>query len=112
MSFQQWDIVQVEFSKRGAHPAVIISPNAIAAGSEVVNVLYCTSQRQSRLPKIMEVLLDQEDGLDWETFVYCDVIFSFRRDQLKARPQPGSVSKERRRQIRRKLVDIFGLLAE
>ena len=43
--------------KGGEHPAVLISHPDICARSAVVNVLFCTNQRQSRRPYPNEVTL-------------------------------------------------------
>jgi hypothetical protein len=78
-------------------------------GPKVVNVLYCTSQRQSRTAKATEVLLDQADGLDWQTFVDCSVLWSVQSDLLFGRR--GEVTPDRRNAIRDKVRDLF-LLSE
>ena len=44
-----------------------------------VNVLYCTSQRQSRKPDLFEVVLDVEDGFNWETFCDCSAMWLAQR---------------------------------
>ena len=112
MSWTQWDIASFEFPEPvGEHPVVIISNPDRAARASVVNVLYCTTQRQSRPPGREEVLLNSADGLDWETYCRCDHVFSVERSQLKRRPKHASVSTERRRQIAAKLVQSFRLQA-
>ena len=58
---------------KGEHPVVLISHTDFCAQS-IVNVLYCTSQRQSRPPKPYEVMLNGADGMDWETFCDCSRI--------------------------------------
>ena len=68
----QFDVWRCNFpAKGGEHPAILISHPDICARSAVVNVLYCTTQRQSRRPYPNEVMLDTEDGMDWETFCDC-----------------------------------------
>jgi len=42
----------------------------------VVNVLFCTSQRQSRQPYPYEVMLNGSDGLNWETFCDCSLMYA------------------------------------
>ena len=74
-----------------------------------MNVLYCTSQRQSRPPKPYEVMLNSADGLDWEKFCDCSILWSVPSTGIFGRY--GRVSSERRRAIRQKLRDIFRLLA-
>ena len=64
----QFDVWRFEFPEKGEHPVVLIShPDRCARGA-LINVLFCTSQRQSRAPHPYEVLLNGTDGMDWETF--------------------------------------------
>jgi mRNA-degrading endonuclease toxin of MazEF toxin-antitoxin module len=108
MNWMQWDIGSYEFpAPVGEHPVVIISNPDRASRAKVVNVLYCTSQRQARPPGPDEVLLNGSDGLDWETYCRCDHIFSVERDRIKALARPAKVSRERRRQISARIVEIF-----
>ena|SRR5437867_10838128 len=79
MSKQQWDIWALDFPGRGEHPAVLVSHPDRCARASIVNVLYCTSQRQSRKPYENEVVLNSADGLDWETFCVCDHMYSVER---------------------------------
>lgn len=110
MNWTQWDIGNFEFPQPiGEHPVVIISNPERAARSKLVNVLYCTSQRQSRPPGPDEVLLNGADGLDWETYCRCDHIFSVERDRVKARLNPAKVTISRRRQIAMKLIEMYRL---
>ena len=108
---KQWDICQHEFA-HGGHPAVVISPTALVENPDikVLNVLQCSSHRVGRLPADNEVMLDTEDGLEWETLVRCDTIHLVLRSELKA--GRGRVIRERRREIGRKIIQIFGLLVE
>jgi hypothetical protein len=57
-----------------------------------------------------EIILDQVDGMDWETLVRCDVIWLANKSELKL--HRGSVSPERRRAIGRKIIRLFGLWLE
>ena len=104
--FQVWRFV---FPKKGEHPVVLISHPDRCARGEVVNVLYCTSQRQSRSPKPFEVMLNGADGMDWETFCDCSLMFSVPSAALFGKR--GRVSTERRNAIREKLRDVFMLSA-
>jgi len=113
MSWTQWDIANFDFpAPVGEHPVIVISNPDRAAGAKLVNVLYCTTQRQSRLPGPDEVLLNSEDGFDWETLCRCDHIFSVERDRLKRRPKPSKVTLERRRQISARIIHLFRLQAQ
>ena len=104
----QFEVWRFDFPKRGEHPVVIISHDDFCAGA-VVNVLYCTSQRQSRTAYPYEVMLNGADGLDWETFCDCSTFFSVPAAALFGRR--GRVSLERRRAIRTKIRDVFRLSA-
>jgi mRNA-degrading endonuclease toxin of MazEF toxin-antitoxin module len=108
MSKQKWEIWTYDFPEKGAHPVVLISHPDRCARGKVVNVLYCTSQRQDRAAQPHEVLLNGVDGLDWNTFCICDLIYAVTIDDLRQRR--GKVSRERQASIRRKLIAIFGLL--
>ena len=108
MSWTQWEVANFDFpAPVGEHPVVIISNPDRAARAKLVNVLYCTTQRQARPPGLDEVLLNSADGLDWETYCRCDHIFSVETIRLKRRPKPASVSPERRRQISDRIVQLF-----
>ena len=87
---------------------VLISHPDRCARAETVNVLYCTSQRQSRKPHPYEVMLNMADGFDWETFCDCSLMYSVESARLFGKR--GRVSLERRRAIRQKIRDLFLLL--
>ena len=106
---KQFEVWRLVFGERGEHPCVIISHPDIAARSKWINVLYCTSQRQSRPLKPYEVLLNGADGMDWETFVDCSSMWLVDADKLFGKR--GQVSLERRNQIRDKLRDTYRLSA-
>jgi len=103
--FEVWNWV---FPERGPHPCVIISHPDLAARARHVNILFCTSQQQSRKPKPEEVVLDTVDGLDWETFVNCSAMWLVESSTLFQRR--GMVSHERRLAIRAKLRNLFRLM--
>ncbi len=105
----QFEIWDCDFEHKGLHPAVLISHPDRCAGAAWLNVLYCTSQRQSRPPYPFEVMLDTEDGLNWESFCDCSILWSVAASRLKARR--GQVTLERRRAIREKVRNMFRLAA-
>ena len=105
----QFDIWRFHFQDKGEHSVVLISHPDICARQSRLNVLYCTSQRQSRNPFPYEVLLNSADGFDWETFCDCSTIYLVPANGLFGKR--GRVSLERRRQIRAKLRDLFLLNA-
>ena len=101
----QWDIVTAEVWGKD-HPAVVIS-SAPLLGKEYVNILGCSTQRASRPPWPHEIILDASDGLDWPTLCKLAPIFAVRREEITEKR--GTVSRERRRQIGRQLIRLFGL---
>jgi mRNA-degrading endonuclease toxin of MazEF toxin-antitoxin module len=106
----QFDVWRYVFSdKGGEHPVVLISHPDICARSAVVNVVFCTSQRQSRRPYPHEVMLNGEDGMEWETFCDCSCLYAVKSDSLFGKR--GHVTAERRLQIRAKIRAIFLLSA-
>ncbi len=105
----QFDIWTFNFPRKGLHPCVLISHPDRCSRADVINVLYCTSQKQNRQPYPLEVVLDVEDGLNWETFCDCSILWSIERAGLSN--QRGRVTLERRRAIRAKVRDLFRLNA-
>jgi mRNA-degrading endonuclease toxin of MazEF toxin-antitoxin module len=106
----QFDVWRYNFEEKGGeHPCVLISHPDICARAAVVNILFCTSQKQNRGPKEFEVLLNGADGMDWETFCDCSVLYSVKAKDLFGKR--GRVTPERRRQIRALLRDVFLLNA-
>jgi len=103
--FEVW---RFNFPGKGEHPVVLIAHTDFCAQS-IVNVLYCTSQRQNRPPKPYEVMLNGADGMDWETFCDCSILWSVPAAGLFGKR--GRVSLERRRVIRAKVRDVFRLAA-
>jgi len=105
----QWDIYAHPF-REGDHPAVILSPDEICRNPDFqeVNVLFAATCRPITRPaKAHEVMLDESDGLDWKTAVRCHQIIWVAKERL--RDHRGSVSQIRRREIARKIVEIFRL---
>jgi mRNA-degrading endonuclease toxin of MazEF toxin-antitoxin module len=95
--------------KGGSHPVVLISHPDRCKRMKYINVLFCTSQRQNRQPYPYEVLLDAADGLDWETFCDCSMLWAV--DASKLTHHRGQVTPERRNAIREKIRDVL-LLSE
>jgi mRNA-degrading endonuclease toxin of MazEF toxin-antitoxin module len=104
---KQWEVWEWEFP-HGAHPAVIVSPEARCVNEQIetVNVLGCSSKRATRQAEAHETLLDREDGLDWETLCRCDVLYLAKKTELKRRR--GALTYERRRQIGQRIIRLFG----
>jgi hypothetical protein len=105
----QFDVWRFNFPDKGEHPVVLISHPDICARAAVVNVLFCTSQRQSRQPRPFEVIHNGADGMDWETFCDCSVFYAVPTQQLFGKR--GRVTLERRRALRARIRDVFRLAA-
>ena len=106
---KQWDTFDFEF-EHGLHPCVILSRTARCQNPafETVNILSASSHRATRLPLDHEFILDAADGMDWETLVRLDFVWTARKTDLKR--QRKEVSSERRRALGAKLIRWFGLL--
>ena len=53
-----------------------------------------------------EIILDEADGLDWETLCKCDVVYAAPKTALTKRR--GSVGTERRRAIAERVISALG----
>jgi mRNA-degrading endonuclease toxin of MazEF toxin-antitoxin module len=106
----QFEIWTYDFkNKGGPHPVVLISHPERCAHSKIVNVLYCTSQRQNRQPYDNEVMLIGSDGRTWETLCDCSIMYAVPSAELSNRR--GVVTPARRNAIRDKVRDLY-LLAD
>ena len=103
---KQWEIYTFDFAAEGTHPAVIVSHPDRIANAQTINVLLCSSHRVTRSPRKCEVLLDREDGLDWEAVVRCDIMYQINLIHLRQRR--GEVTRFRRRAIVQRLNACFG----
>lgn len=106
---KQWDIYSYPFAE-GSHPAVILSPDEVCANPDFpeVDVMFCATHRPiAREPKRFAVVSDEADGLSWRTAVRCHKLLLVRKDAFGNRW--GSVSPVRRREIARKIVEVFRL---
>jgi mRNA-degrading endonuclease toxin of MazEF toxin-antitoxin module len=101
-----WEIWTWKFPEAGEHPAVVLGTEERLRLKPRVCVLLCSSQRAARLPELHEVVLDQADGLDWETLCKCDVVYAAQKAQLVQRR--GSVKPERRRAIAERIIRSLG----
>ena len=84
------------------HPAVIISNPDRVTNKPEVEVIMCSSKKAGRNAQPGEVMLDESDGLDWQTLCKCDLIHAVRKSDLKNRR--GEVSVGRRAQIIRMII--------
>jgi mRNA-degrading endonuclease toxin of MazEF toxin-antitoxin module len=90
------------------HPAVVVSHADRAARKDPVEVLLCATKRATRKAEPHEVVLDQADGLDWETLCKCDVIYAVPRPDLERKPAKGRVTPERQAQLVRTILAAHG----
>ena len=101
---KQFDIFTWRFP-HGEHPAVIVSPQDWIEHKPTVNVLACSSHRARRPADVHELILDDADGLDWQTLCRCDHLFDAPKDELIQRR--GHVAPDRQIQLVRKVVSTF-----
>ena len=106
---EQFGVWRYVFEGKGEHSVVLISHPDRCARADSVNVLYCTSLRQNRKPYPFEVMLNGEDGFDWETFCNCSIMFAVKSADLFG--YRGHVILERRRKIRVLIRELFRLSA-
>ena len=102
-----WEVWTWNFPDGGEHPAVLLGTEERVRLKPRVCVLLCSTQRAKRQPEMHEVLLDQSDGLDWETLCKCDVVYAVPRTELTQRR--GLVTSERRRAIAERIIKGLGL---
>ena len=104
-----WEIWTYDFPAEGTHPCVIFSNVSRLAqpGFDRVNVLLCRTLRGplQREPKVVEVVLDQADGLEWPTLCRLDAMHFVPKSGLRERR--GLVCKERRRLISQRMLQLF-----
>src|SRR5215467_6354050 len=102
-----WEVWTWKFPDAGEHPVVILGTEERVRLKPRVCVLLCSSQRANRAPELHEVILDQADGLSWETLCKCDVVYAAPRSELAQRR--GTVKVERRRAIAERVIRCLGL---
>ena len=103
---KQWDTVQWTFP-HGSHPAIILSRNAVCNLRQGINLLACSSHRATRLPYDNEIILDEADGMDWQTLCKLETIWLAPATQLRPR---GELSVIRRRHLAGQIIRLYGLL--
>lgn len=104
---QPWDIWTWKFPGAEEHPAVLLGTEERVRLKPRVCVLLCSTQRANRRPEAHEVILDESDGLDWETLCKCDVVYAVPKTELTK--QRGMVTTERRRSIAERVIRGLGL---
>ena len=104
-----WEIWTYDFPVEGAHPCVIFSHAARLAhpAFDRVNVFLCRTLRGplQREARPTEIVLDRADGLDWETLCRVDALHFVLKSGLRERR--GLASKERRRFICQRILQVF-----
>src|SRR5687768_16339956 len=104
-----WKIWTYDFPVEGPHPCVIFSNSARVnnAAFDRINVPLCRTLRGTleRQLRHAEVILDQADGLDWTTLCRVDALHFVLKVGLRERR--GVVSKERRRMISQRIMQLF-----
>ena len=100
---RQFDVWRFHFPDKGEHPVVLISHPDLCAKAAVVNVLYCTSQRQHRQPYPFEVMLSGSDGMDWETFCDCSILYAVTSAALFGRLHWGGSGTGNQKQTRSRM---------
>jgi mRNA-degrading endonuclease toxin of MazEF toxin-antitoxin module len=107
---RQWDIYDFPFAHPiGVHPALILSPDDVAANADIVwiNVLIVTTVRPGYQPGRFDVMLNGADGLDHLSRVRVLPIFQVDRSDFGRRR--GSLSVTRQKAIALKIRQVFRL---
>lgn len=104
-----WEIWTYDFSVEGPHPCVIFSNSARLAHVDFdrINVLLCRTLRGplQRELRSAEVVLDQADGLEWQTLCRIDALHFVLKSGL--REYRGLVCTERQRLISQRILQLF-----
>lgn len=89
----------------GEHPVLIVSAARRVELKKYVVVIKGVSQRPGQKFKVdaLQAVLDEEDGLDWETRFDCDLLFTLDKSAL-SKKRGEVLSLERRRDISRKMI--------
>jgi len=111
MNLSRWQIVfarESESDKVG-HPAVILSGPDILSDSRQLrfNVLVGTKRPPAASALPHQVILDQADGLEFQTLINCAVVYVVRKNSIIR--DAGVVSHARRAEIARKVRASLGL---
>jgi mRNA-degrading endonuclease toxin of MazEF toxin-antitoxin module len=102
-----WEVWTWRFPDAGEHPAVILGTEERVKLKPHVCVVLCSTQRAGRRAELHEVILDQADGLNWETLCKCDVVYAAPKSELVR--HRGTVTQERRRAIAERVIRALGL---
>jgi hypothetical protein len=107
---RQWEIYFLDLPKLGSHPVVVISPDWVCLNASIVavNVLLCSSVRTGDSLGEYETGLDASEGLQHLTGCQCHALLLIMKLRFEGKVLAGTVSHERRRDIRRKIKAAFG----
>lgn len=112
VELNQWAVVRVKFRPTDcdAHPAVIVSNEELCTDARItrVNVLHGTKTAPGNPARPHQVLLNSAEGLDFQTAIDCGYFYSVAKDDITA--AIGMVSVERRRGLKRKIVEVLRLM--
>ena len=88
-----------------AHPVLIVSAQDRVDRKQRVVVLMGTTLRpgQPFQTDALQITLDQEDGLNWQTRFDCDLLYTLEKKDITQR-RGEVVSLERRRVISKRIV--------
>ena len=103
-----WEIWTLKFPDAGERPAVVLGTEERVRLKPRVCVLLCSTQRANRKPEQHEVLLDEADGLSWETLCKCDVVYGAPKADLVQR-RGRVLSRERKCAIAERVIRGLGL---
>jgi hypothetical protein len=110
LMLRQWDVVRVRIDPQDCdeHPAIILSPNEVAAGrADRVNVIYGSTKRPAVDLLHGQVLLDEADGCDHPTVFDCVFYPVVRKSAITAKI--GAVSPNRRRHLHQTIAGVLRL---
>jgi hypothetical protein len=112
VEIRQWAVVRLKFrpTDRDLHPAVIVSNAEYCEDPRIlrVNVLHGTKVAPGNPARSHQILLDSAEGLDFPTAIDCGYVYGVNKDEIVA--DVGIVGVERRRALKRKIIEVLRLL--
>src|SRR5213593_810576 len=104
-----WEIWTYDFHTEVVLPCVVFSNSSRLAHPNFyrINILLCRTLRGTlqRELRSAEVILDQADGLEWQTVCRVDAMHFVLKSGLRERR--GVVCKERQRAISHRILQLF-----
>jgi hypothetical protein len=112
VELRQWAVVRLKFraTDRDTHPGVIVSNEEQCADERIgrVNVLHGTKTAPGNPVRLHQVMLNGAEGLDFPTAIDCSYFYGVAKDEIVG--AVGLVGAERRRVLRRKIIEVLRLL--